>query len=177
MIKTVTKKLPVDLTDAELLERGDKLAQAEARTELLYVDLAEVKSYASEEKKRIDEALERQRGLRRDIAEEIATRKTQRNVECEVIFTADLKVVTVRKDTGEVVDVRDMTADEQQMVLGEEPVELSEAIRKAVAQFEAQMAKEATESDAGDDVDEGPPEEEIVDEKPDEGDDEALEEE
>lgn len=152
MKKPVTLNLPVKLTDEELLERADQLCEAEQRTTELHDEMERTKTAASEKKKAIDKALDGQRGIRARLSRQIRSRTERRQVECELLFVHDqLKVVTQRLDTEEVVDVRDMTPEEQQLILGEEPVKLSQQLKKMIEQFEKQMADEPPEGDEGDD--------------------------
>jgi hypothetical protein len=103
-----TKRLPVQLTEEDLRDRGDALAASVQQTAAL-----------TEEKKaqdaEINGKIKLSKEITRKLAGILASKTEEREVECDV--TKDYKgntVTTSRSDTGEVVDTRPMTPDERQ---------------------------------------------------------------
>ena len=107
-VTTAGRRLPVKLTDDELLARGRQLVENMRKTAV-----AEEAREAENKKRKGDIALlEEATGLLSAI---ISTGTEEREVECEI--RKDFihgKVTTVRMDTGEIIDERIMTADERQ---------------------------------------------------------------
>ena len=103
-----TKKLPVQLTEDELRERGDALAANVEQTAAL-----------KEEKKAQDADINGKIKLANEITRKLShiiTMKTEdRDVECDVVKDYKANTVTTfRSDTGEQVDQRPMSAEERQ---------------------------------------------------------------
>lgn len=103
-----TKKLPVRLSDDEVIERGKQLVENIRKT-----GKAESEREAENKKRKAEiEALELITSKLVDIVEK---GEEDRDVECELKKDFERGVVTVvRLDTGEVVETRPMTPDERQ---------------------------------------------------------------
>lgn len=103
-----TQRLPVQLTDEELLDRSTALVDNIQKTAAL-----------EEEKKSVDAdfkgKIKARAEVSRKLTEIISNRTEDREVECEVKKDFERgTVTTVRMDTGEVVETRPITADERQ---------------------------------------------------------------
>ena len=114
------RELSCKLTEAELLLRGDEMADAELRIEQLKL-----------ERSGVSESIKHQRELRRKLAGAIDAGKELRDVRCAWIedFVHNCYHL-VRQDTGEVIDTRAMTGDDRQEALfdGGEPGQPEETI-------------------------------------------------
>lgn len=107
----LSRMLPCDLTDQELLQRGQKVAELVAKKEALE---AEKKDTASEFKAKID----RLESDIASIAKEVRSKKEYREVEVSTTKDYKRKVAeTVRQDTGELVEQRTLTPAELQLEL------------------------------------------------------------
>ena len=105
---TITQILPVPITDAEYKEIGLKIGGA--NQEIIQAE-NELKSVKSQFKSRIDMA----KTNRDEYASIINAGHQQRQVECDEIKNFIENTITlIRKDTGEVVRTRTMTAAEKQ---------------------------------------------------------------
>jgi hypothetical protein len=103
-----TKKLPTQLSEEELRERGDALAESVEKT----AALAEEKKAQDAE---INGKIKLSKEITRKLSRIIASKTEDRDVECDVV--KDYKagtVTTFRSDTGEQVDQRTLTAEERQ---------------------------------------------------------------
>ena len=103
-----TKKLPVMLTEDEMRERGEALAESVETTAAL-----------TEEKKandaEINGKIKTSKEITRKLSRIIASKTEDREVECEITKDFERGVVTLHRcDTGEVVETRPMTPDERQ---------------------------------------------------------------
>lgn len=99
-----TRELACELTQSELLARGDAMADAELRIERLKLQRGEV-----------SDKIKAERALRRKLAGAIDTGIEHREVRC--VWIEDFAhncFQLVRQDTGEVVDTRAMTAADRQ---------------------------------------------------------------
>lgn len=112
LIREEVRRIPVDLSDKELLEKGNELADIlqkieceEANTELIKADI----------KARMS-ALEAQRA---NVVLLITSKKELRDVRCSIVVDRKNKgmVKIVRNDNGQVVGTREMTGDERQRSL------------------------------------------------------------
>ena len=105
-MNTKTLDLPVKLDDDELRELGDEVA-----AQLLKRDeLAEEKREAAS---RYRNAIKGVESHAAELAEQIRTRRQIRPVECVVMADSTRQMmITVRGDTEEVVDARDMSPSE-----------------------------------------------------------------
>lgn len=105
---TEERELPVQLTEAELLERGETMAKAELRIEAL-------KSERSDLTKLIGIEVD----SRAKLAHVIDHGTEPRQVRCAWIERFEQNVwELVRQDTGELVDTRPMVAADRQSALG-----------------------------------------------------------
>jgi hypothetical protein len=105
----VTKNLQYRFSDEELAEIADGLVK-----ELDEISVAEFKrkNLAAEMKADIDKKKE----LADDLRRKYRNRYEYRDVDCEVTYDYDRRVVvTMRTDTGEIIDERGMTAEELQL--------------------------------------------------------------
>jgi hypothetical protein len=108
---TVTRSLPVMLTEDELLARGDALEK-----ELGKLDECEERKKTEVAKINKDMALIEE-GIRK-LRSSIRLRTEDREVECTDRKDWDNHTVqTIRLDTGEIIDERPMTSAERQMSL------------------------------------------------------------
>lgn len=117
MNKTFTKILPCDLSDIELIAKGEDLA-----AELTALEEAEAEAKADAQKHK-----ERQAGIRekiRKLRTAIEERQELREVECEERIIRERGVAqVVRLDTGEVVSERKLELDDlQEPLFGEDNV-------------------------------------------------------
>ena len=106
-----TRKLPVQLNDEEIADRGRAVAKAvEERAAL-----QEAKKEADAD---INGKIKEQGGIIRTLSRVIATGTEEREIEVEVKKDNESRTVSViREDTGEVVETRPMTAEELQQNL------------------------------------------------------------
>jgi hypothetical protein len=103
-----TKKLPVLLTEDELRERGDALAESVEKT----AALAEEKKAQDAE---INGKIKLSKEITRKLSRIIASKTEDREVECEITKDFERGTVTVHRcDTGEVVETRAMSPEERQ---------------------------------------------------------------
>ncbi len=115
------RRLPVKLTDEEMIIKGQELAELESElTDLESLKRAASKSFAKQ--------IEVKKGKIQRVSHAINTKQENREVECEEVRDEEsLKVSIVRKDTGEVVSERLMTDEERQKVLNFlQPVQASD---------------------------------------------------
>ena len=115
------RRLPVKLTDEEMIIKGQELAELESElTDLESLKRAASKSFAKQ--------IEVKKGKIQRVSHAINTKQENREVECEEVRDEEsLKVSIVRKDTGEVVSERLMTDEERQKVLNfPQPVQASD---------------------------------------------------
>jgi hypothetical protein len=106
--ETETRELLCELTQAELLQRGDSMAVSELRVEQLKLKRGEV-----------SDKIKAERALRRKLAGIIDTGREERDVPCVWIGDFVHNCFTcVRQDTGEVIDTRAMTAADRQEDMG-----------------------------------------------------------
>lgn len=109
------QSLRCQLTKEEIADRADRAAQLlEDRDH----EEEELKAHA----KHVKGKIERIEAEMRQHSNEVRTRSTYRDIECERIFDYKSKRVReVRGDTGEVISDREMTEREKQMGLFDDP--------------------------------------------------------
>jgi hypothetical protein len=109
MNRSFQKELPVLLTETEINERARQIATQERHLAQVELDLKEIKSRY---KNLIDNSL----ALIRRLADTIESGAEQRLVTCEIRLNLPYKgkKVIVRTDTGDVVEVLDMSPDDMQ---------------------------------------------------------------
>ena len=124
--RKVTKAIEIDLTDAEIADKGRVLAGLEKEIEA-------AKSLLKEECARLRSEVKVLEARRATVAGEIANGKGSVDVECEerLVFETN-SLQTMRLDTGEVVAERALTASERQLSLRDE-----EALENEVVEPEA----------------------------------------
>jgi hypothetical protein len=102
------RELSVELTEAELRERGDRMAEAELQIETL-----------KGERRELNAAIKAQVDLRAKLAHTIDSGVEARDVRCKWIEDFDKNCWRlVRQDNGATVDTRAMTAADRQGQLG-----------------------------------------------------------
>lgn len=107
-MKTFTRTLPVELTQAELLDRGEALALGRGSRNEWESDRKETAARYRERLDLLDAEIDRLAGIVREKAE-------PRPVECRSVRDIERGVVeVVRTDTGEIVESRVMTEMERQ---------------------------------------------------------------
>ncbi|KKM78796.1 hypothetical protein LCGC14_1356330 [marine sediment metagenome] len=107
-IRNETRKLPVKLTDGEMLEQASELAHT------IQEAADETDSQASlkaQMKARLMELDAKQSRL----ASVVATKTDYRDVEVEIAITDDGVAQETRKDTGEIISTRPLREDEKQL--------------------------------------------------------------
>jgi len=111
IVRTEARSLPVKLTDEELRERGDSLAQV-------------IQNLRTEEDRQVDIKAQMKARLaeldakKTQLAITISRREEDREVMVDTYHDYDrLKVEMVRQDTGETINSRRMTEAEQQLPL------------------------------------------------------------
>lgn len=120
--KPITKFCKCELTDKELLDYGQMMADSNAEATALEDQLASVKK---EYQGRIDAAT----ATAARLGGCIRSGYEHRDVECEEVRNwTDKTVKVIRLDTKEVVESRRMTAEEAQMELGVEEVDDPETV-------------------------------------------------
>lgn len=103
---TEMKSLPVDLTEMERIQYARQLAQEFAKYDMIEADKKDATA-------RLGKLLKEQRALLDDITERVNTGKEFRQVECEILFDFQKRMVeTYRNDTHQLVASRPMTKDE-----------------------------------------------------------------
>ena len=103
-----TRELWCELTESELLARGDSMAECELKIEQLKL-----------KRGTIADAIKAQRAERRKLAGVIDAGKEQRDVRCVWIERFEQNCYElIRQDTGALVDTRAMTASDRQRGLG-----------------------------------------------------------
>jgi len=129
ILKT-TKRLPVKLSDDELLERGKQLVESMRKTAV-----AEAEREADNKKRKGDIALMEEVTSR--LASIIRDGQEDREVECELRKDFEhSSVTTVRTDTGEIVDTRVMDNEERQEQMFERQTHREPAKGKGADPFE-----------------------------------------
>lgn len=103
---TEMKSLPVDLTETERIQYARQLAQEFAKYDMIEADKKDATA-------RLGKMLKEQRALLDDLTERVNTGKEFREVECEILFDFQRRLVeTYRNDTRQLVASRPMTKDE-----------------------------------------------------------------
>lgn len=111
--KTITRNLKCVLTESELLVYGKEMAEQEKKAEEIEDEKAAVT-------KALGEQVKYHSQMARSKAKLINDGFEFREVACDQTFDYPRGLVTVtRKDTGDVIEERAMTADERQVGFGE----------------------------------------------------------
>ena len=110
-MSTDIRDLPVKLTDAEMIVKGQELAELEN-------ELRSLEDKKRETSKEFSGQLEAMRKKIADTAHEINTKQEFRDVEVETVRDEkELTIMVVRLDTGEIVSKRLMSNAERQPIL------------------------------------------------------------
>jgi hypothetical protein len=113
--ETVVRELPCELTDAELLERGESMAACEGAVD-------ELKA----ERRRLNASIREQSDRRADLAKIIESKTETRDVPCVWEPDYDLKRYDlIRTDTKAPVEQREMPEADLQMRLMPEPTPIA----------------------------------------------------
>lgn len=111
--KTITRNLKCELTEGELLAYGKEMAEEEKKVEEAEEEKATVT-------KALGERIKYHSQMARNKAKLINNGYEYREVACDQTFDYPRGLVTItRKDTGDVIEERAMTADERQVGFGE----------------------------------------------------------
>ena len=110
MIAKVTRSLMVGLNEDEIRSCASELARVTASQAELE---DEKKAVTSGFKNRIDRCVADCRAL----AQKVTTRRELRDIDCEWSPADGGKMILTRTDTGEIIDTRKMTEEEQQQAL------------------------------------------------------------
>ena len=138
-----TRTLDVALTEEEIAQRANELA--EATTRATEID-SKVEHIKAEAKARLDEergvALSVHRQMRK-LADEIVSRSEWTDVECERRVAGDNSSVEfVRLDTGEVLETEPVTEADRQMELDELTAEVDQQLELKKARDQYDEARE-----------------------------------
>ena len=115
----ITRKLPVTLTRSEVLAHGETLA----RLEHTYEDQAQE---AKDAAKAAKDALATLREKILDLVDRIERKQELRDVPCiEEPDVERQRVALVRTDTGEIVEIREMTISDRQLAMWESGAEVA----------------------------------------------------
>lgn len=107
-IETVNKWLPIKLTKDQILERASKAAN-------LVAQRADLESEKSAKNRDYSEKFKEIRGEMSKLSKSVASGEEYQNVKCEVRRSyLEKRVITIRKDTFEIVDDRKMYENEMQ---------------------------------------------------------------
>lgn len=111
--KRVTRHLPVTLKPEDHAELVQRLRTIDDERDALEAELVE-------QKKVLGQRIRDRETAREKVVEALKTGRETHLVECEERWSYDLRQVTVvRKDSGEIVEAREMTAQELQLQLPE----------------------------------------------------------
>ncbi len=116
MDRTISRNLPVKLTDDEVAVRAQELTEAVFARRGYADDLETASENWKEDKKRRENQLEGANIECQRLARIVKYRQEPREVECVVTIDAGQYTVT-RTDTGEIVSQRAATQDELQMTI------------------------------------------------------------
>jgi hypothetical protein len=110
-VTKTTRKLPVFLTDAELIQRGADLSSNMKKMKVMEDERVTENDKRKSDIKLVKEIVDK-------LVATIAERTEERDVQCDQIpYYASGMVEIVRCDTGEVIDKRPMTDSERQETL------------------------------------------------------------
>jgi len=106
----IFRTLECILTDKETAEYGKQLAAQEQELGVIKDEETSAKSLFKSRKDAKDKEIKRLSGI-------INSRADMREIACEIVYNTPqtMKCTIVRTDTGEEVEVRDMTDDEKQL--------------------------------------------------------------
>jgi hypothetical protein len=137
--ETTYRRLAVPLTVEELVVYRDDLAHATTEMNRLIAEKKEIDSTYNEN-------IKEQRLHGAMLAASIESRSTSRDIPCDLYLDLSLKkAVLVRRDTGEVVETRELTDRELQLVIGQDVDKLGEDVYNALRAYERQIVAEQKE--------------------------------
>jgi len=115
-----TRELLCELTETELLQRGDQMADAELRVQQLKL-----------KRGKVSDEIKREQIVRYELASVIDTGKEARDVECVWMPDYAHSVFRLmRRDTGEIVETRVMSAADRQMGMLDDDGEVDERVQR-----------------------------------------------
>lgn len=121
------------LTDEELAKRRDEMAKA-------IEDYRELDDHKRGETARMNRELKGLKAKAEELSQIVLSREETRPVECRRVMDAEhQRVAVLRLDTGQVVDVRDMTPEEVERTQGERDFVPEPDIQSAIEAFAEQM--------------------------------------
>lgn len=118
---TETRNLPVKLSEDELAGKAQELAESVAAEEKLREDFAAWEDTMKQAKKARMGRIAIAHDDTVNLGQIVETGVEDRDVACSWLYTKEAAYLK-RDDTGELVQVRDLRADEKQAVIGEEAV-------------------------------------------------------
>lgn len=118
---TETRNLPVKLTEDELAGKAQELAESVAAEEKLREEFAAWEDTMKQAKKAKQGRIAIAHDDTVNLGQIVETGIEDRDVACTWLYTKEAAYLR-RDDTGELVQVRDLRADEKQAVIGEEAV-------------------------------------------------------
>lgn len=111
LLKTITRNLPCKLSDDELRQRGDALAET-------VQELAAEESRQTDVKAQMKARLTELEAKQTRFAITISRKEEYRDVSCDLFADPTRGIVdVVRRDVGEVVETRPISDDERQRAL------------------------------------------------------------
>jgi len=114
----ITRMLPVELTQEEMLARGRELAAVSGQLGAAHADLDTQSEDWKETKKALQNAIEHLEQELRDLAQIVRSGAEDRSVECYQTRNEATGTMEVRRvDTGELVSTRQLSEDEKQATL------------------------------------------------------------
>lgn len=119
LIKEVTRHLPCQLTDDEVMHTGEQLAQ-------LIEDIATEESRASDVKAQLKASMTTLETRSAALGSKVRRREEYRDVKVSLYLQDDQMVSIVREDTGEQVEIRPAHPDELQADMEFEKEEAAE---------------------------------------------------
>lgn len=135
----VIRQLPCPITETEVDTKSAELARATIDERAYEIAIDKINEDHKAEKKRLEQNLAEMAGVRIKLAQELTTGEVERDIECEWRFNVfDGTAILVRTDTGEAVELRDITAEERQMQLGEA---VKAPTPEQLSQWKKQLAK------------------------------------
>jgi len=141
--KRFERTLPVELSTTELDERRDKLANFDLKVQSLMEELEAVIEEAKAQKKALSTRIDAAQAMCFSLAGEIKDRSAYKAVLCELsLYHDEGQAVTVRTDTGEIIDVRELDEEELQLGLEDKPQKMPAAFKKALKKWAAEQEQE-----------------------------------
>lgn len=114
VLKHVTKKLPVALTDSELIEKARDLGE-------VIEDIASETAGQADQKAQMKARLTELHAREQQLASVVRRREETRDVACELLTDDGINAQLIRLDTNVLVVARPLSEEERQMTLPVEP--------------------------------------------------------